>query len=431
MVNKTTKFNYLRSINEKRFITGNQEIKHLRKVEILKNILSLCKLRKMKKILIIFVVVLIAASCSKSGYKISGTLENAAGDTLILELVKMRSLESTDSAVVDASGQYKMKGDLENADYFLLRKDPNDVITLILEPGQQLTINGDLDNFANNYDVTGSAGSKLIKEFHTKLDETLDKIKELNKIYNDSLGSPNMAEVVKDLQERSEKILEEQKDFSTEFVRNNVGSLATILVLYQQISPQYNVFDPMKDYEYFFMVDSAIFEKYSQSGAASTLHTHVTDIKQRLEIKKEKEKLISTGSVSPEIALPTPEGDTVRLSSTRGKIVLLDFWAAWCKPCRDENPNLVANYKKYHDLGFEIFQVSLDQTRDQWLKGIEDDKLGGWIHVSDLQYWNSVVVPAYYIEGIPTSFLLDKEGKIIARNLRGKDLGNKLKEIFE
>jgi len=385
----------------------------------------------MREILIIFVVVLFSASCSKSGYKISGTLENAAGDILILQMVKTRSLETVDSVVVDASGQFEMKGELENADYFLLKKDPKNLITLILEPGQQLIINGDLDDFAKNYDVTGSAGSKLIKEFNTKLDETLYKITMLNKIYNDSLGSSNMAEIVKDLQERSELILKEQKDFSTEFVRNNAGSLASILVLYQQISPQHNVFDPMEDYEYFFMVDSAIFDKYSQSGAASTLHTHVTDIKQRIEDIREKEKLLSPGSFSPEIALPTPDGDTIRLSSTRGKIVLLDFWAAWCKPCRDENPNLVANYKKYHDMGFEIFQVSLDQTLDQWVEGIEDDKLGEWIHVSDLNYWNSVVIPAFYIEAIPTNFLLDKEGKIIARNLRGKALSDKLIEIFE
>lgn len=385
----------------------------------------------MKKILILFIVALFAASCSKSGYKISGTLENAAGITLILELVKARSLEIVDSVVVDASGQFEMKGELENADYFILKKDQENLITLILEPGQQLTITGDLENIANNYEVTGSAGSKLIKEFHTKLNETLDKIKELNNIYNDSLGSLNMAEIVKDLQERSDKIIEEQMDYSTEFVRNNVGSLASVLVLYQQISPQYNLFNPMEDYKYFFMVDSAIFDKYSQSDAALSLHAHVTNLKQRIEEKREKEELLGPGSFTPEIALPTPEGDTIKLSSTRGKIVLLDFWAAWCQPCRTENPNLVANYKTYHDKGFEIFQVSLDRTRDQWLKGIEDDKLGVWIHVSDLKYWNSVVVPAYYIDGIPASFLLDKEGKIIARDLRGEDLSNKLKEIFE
>ncbi|MCK4630081.1 MAG: AhpC/TSA family protein [Bacteroidales bacterium] len=385
----------------------------------------------MKKILILFIIALFAASCSKSGYKISGTLENAAGVTLILELVKARSLEIVDSVVVDASGQFEMKGELENADYYILKKDLENLITLILEPGQQLTITGDLENIANNYEVTGSDGSKLIKEFHTKLDETLDKIKELNSIYNESLGSLNMAEIVKDLKERSEKILEGHKDYSTEFVRNNVGSLASVLVLYQQISPQYILFDPMEDYKYFFMVDSAIFDKYSQSDAALSLHAHVTNLKQRIEEKREKEELLSPGSFTPEIALPTPEGDTIKLSSTRGKIVLLDFWAAWCQPCRTENPNLVANYKTYHDKGFEIFQVSLDRTRDQWLKGIEDDRLGEWIHVSDLKYWNSVVVPAYYIDGIPASFLLDKEGKIIARNLRGEALSNKLKEIFE
>jgi len=385
----------------------------------------------MRKILIILVVTLFVASCSKDGYKISGILDNAAGNTLTLELVKTQSLETVDSVVIDASGQFEMKGELENADYFLLKKDQKNLITLILEPGQHLTITGDLENFAKNYDVTGSAGSKLVKEFNTYLDETLSKITELNKIYSDSLGSPNMAEIVNDLRMRSEIILEEQRAFSAEFIKNNTGSLACLLVLYQQIAPQYNVFDPMKDYKYFFMVDSAIYDKYSQSGAASTLHAHVTDLKDRLEKKLEKEKLTSLGSLAPEIALPAPEGDTIKLSSARGNIVLLDFWAAWCKPCRDENPNLVANYKKYHDMGFEIFQVSLDQTRDQWLKGIEDDKLGEWIHVSDLKYWNSVVVPAYYIEGIPTNFLLDKEGKIIAKNLRGKALSNKLIEIFE
>ncbi len=179
------------------------------------------------------------------------------------------------------------------------------------------------------------------------------------------------------------------------------------------------------------MVDSALFDKYSQSDAVSSLHTHVTDLKQRLENVRKRGKLLNPGSVTPEIALPTPEGDTISLYSTRGKVVLLDFWAAWCKPCRMENPNLVANYKKYHDKGFEIFQVSLDRTRDQWLKGIEDDGLGEWIHVSDLKFWNSVVVPVYYIEGIPTSFLLDREGKIIERNLRGEALGEKLEDIFK
>jgi len=108
---------------------------------------------------------------------------------------------------------------------------------------------------------------------------------------------------------------------------------------------------------------------------------------------------------------------------------LLDFWASWCAPCRGENPNLVANYKKYHDKGFEIFQVSLDQSKDSWIKAIKADQLN-WHHVSDLKYWSSAPAKLYGVRGIPANFLLDKDGKIIAKNLRGPALGMKLKELF-
>jgi len=137
-----------------------------------------------------------------------------------------------------------------------------------------------------------------------------------------------------------------------------------------------------------------------------------------------------TGAEAPEIALPNPKGDTIRLSSTRGSIVLLDFWASWCVPCRQENPNLVKTYDMFHRKGFQIYQVSLDKTKDAWLKGIQDDNLGKWIHVSDILYWNSTVVQLYKIESIPNNYLLDREGRIIATNLRGDELEKKLTELF-
>ena len=138
---------------------------------------------------------------------------------------------------------------------------------------------------------------------------------------------------------------------------------------------------------------------------------------------------LAIGMTAPDIALPSPEGDTVRLSSLRGNYVMVDFWAAWCKPCRMENPNVVRLYEEYKDKGFEIYGVSLDRTKDAWVDAIAQDDLT-WKHVSDLQYFNSEAASLYNINAIPATVLLDKEGKIIAKNLRGQALEDKLAEIF-
>jgi thiol-disulfide isomerase/thioredoxin len=139
---------------------------------------------------------------------------------------------------------------------------------------------------------------------------------------------------------------------------------------------------------------------------------------------------INEGAMAPEINLATPEGPKLALSSLRGNYVLIDFWASWCGPCRRENPNVVKTYAKYKDKGFEIFGVSLDQDRTAWLKAIESDQLI-WKHVSDLKYWSSAGAQAYQVNSIPQTFLLDKEGKIIAKGLRGAALDQYLAQLFK
>lgn len=135
------------------------------------------------------------------------------------------------------------------------------------------------------------------------------------------------------------------------------------------------------------------------------------------------------GQSVPEISLPTPSGETMNLSDLKGKIVLIDFWASWCRPCRAENPNVVRMYNKYKNKGFEIFGVSLDRTKDAWVQAIEQDKLT-WHHVSDLQFWGSEAAQAYGVNAIPYTVLLDKQGKVIAENLRGPSLESKLEELL-
>ena len=135
------------------------------------------------------------------------------------------------------------------------------------------------------------------------------------------------------------------------------------------------------------------------------------------------------GAIAPDFQQDTPEGTSMKLSDHRGKIVLVDFWASWCGPCRKENPNVVRLYQKYNEQGFDVLAVSLDRTKDRWLKAIEKDGLE-WHHVSDLKGWQNAVAKQYSVSSIPHTILLDREGKILARNVRGPTLENKLKEIF-
>jgi peroxiredoxin len=173
-----------------------------------------------------------------------------------------------------------------------------------------------------------------------------------------------------------------------------------------------------------------LYHKYPKTPYIVSFHDHVNALRTQQQQLKLKRFLSAMGAPAPEVALPSPKGDTIRLSSLKGKYVLLDFWASWCPPCRAENPNLVDVYSRYKGKGFEILQVSLDKTKEKWVQAIRDDKLN-WLHVSDLQYWQSAAAKTYNVESIPTCFLIDKEGIIIARDLRGASLDDRLRVIFE
>jgi thiol-disulfide isomerase/thioredoxin len=302
---------------------------------------------------------------------------------------------------------------------------------MLLEPGQKMSLKAYFDSLNYPISLSGSKGTELMTEYNMKLRNTIRELGGLRGIYLKSLGTPELPMVMDSLHNIAQKYLTDINSYTKTYIDQNLNSLVSLVALYQQVAPGEYILHPEKDLRYFQKVDSSLSLNYPDYEPVKSLHEQVQEMTTVSAPGKEIAPVSGENSEAPEISLPTPEGDTIKLSSTRGNIVLLDFWASWCPPCRAENPNLIKAYDLWHRKGFEIYQVSLDKTREEWLRGIKDYHLEKWIHVSDVKYWNSSVVTTYRIESIPANFLLDREGRIIASNLRGESLQTKLAELFK
>lgn len=388
----------------------------------------------MKTIRIFLLLVLIIAlySCDKekSNFKVTGKFEGDEGTPVTLIRLGTGGNRTIDSTYIDAEGQFQLQGYTAGLDFYSLHTIEDEYITLLIEPRDNIHIMGKVASLESTYLVEGSVHSKKIQDLTRNLNSTLRVVAGLSKTFNDSAHSPNFLAIKADLDRQYNEVIKRQKEYTFDFIRQNLNSLASLMALYQHIGPRHPLLDPIADYTYFAMVDSSLSILYPESEAVQSLHRQVVEIGEQKRIENLNVERLGPGKRAPEIVLPGPDGDTIALSSLQGNYVLLDFWASWCAPCRQENPNLVSAYNKYHDMGFEIYQVSLDRSRDAWLRAIGEDKLT-WIHVSDLLMWNSVVVPVYNIQGIPMNFLLDREGHIIEMNLREERLQQRLAEIFE
>ncbi|MFO7617053.1 MAG: TlpA disulfide reductase family protein, partial [Bacteroidales bacterium] len=225
------------------------------------------------------------------------------------------------------------------------------------------------------------------------------------------------------------RVLSGQREFVRSFIKRNSTEPASLLALSHQILRQ-SVLDAGKDFDLFELVDKELTARFPTSALVRNLHEFVESVRPQIEAARKIEEMVGNGKPAPEISLSDPDGKVVNLSSLKGKYVLLDFWAAWCAPCRRENPNIVKAYNQFRSKGFEIYAVSLDRNRQEWLDAIQADKLG-WTHVSDLLFWNSPVAQQYGVQSIPANFLIDPDGIIIDRNLRGAALEARLQEIFQ
>jgi len=372
-------------------------------------------------------LVLAISGCKKSVVQISGKLQNPVkGVYIYLNEIKANEIVLLDSLKIGEDGKFSFKREATLPAFYLLKINNNDFFTTLVEPGEKFRIEALYDSLNYPSFITGSKGTEKMVAYDKALKNTVLKLMSLNEIYSQNSGNPDMSKVVQSLDSMAQQYLNEINIYTKKYIDQNIKSMISLKALYQQVAPNVSVLDPVKDIKYFVKVDSSLYSRYPESALVKSLHEQV----QVLISRAGATALLKSGDEAPEISLPDADGKIVTLSSTRGNIVLLDFWASWCGPCRKENPNLVKAFSQYHGKGFRIFQVSLDKTKEDWLKGIKDDNLNQWIHVSDLKYWNSIVVPLYKIESIPFNMLLDNQGKIIASNLRGEDLQKKLAELY-
>ena len=359
------------------------------------------------KYYILFLFLIFSCSTKRdiNNYSLNIEFKNSNNEEITIEKVKSDySIELIKSDFLD-NDNYKIDLLVNEPTLFRLNIVGKNSIDFVLENND---VNISIDG--NDISVIGSVGTDNLTIIKKYINDYQDERYELNRSFIQASRDDNKLEILK-IRNQSEQL---ENSFTKNFKKliwNMDNSIASFFVAdYLKIDDHFNFWD-------------SLILKYEKDLGYTSYYKALNEKFNRI-------KVLSIGQYAPEISLNDPDENQLTLSSLRGKYVLLDFWAAWCRPCRVENPNIVKMYNKYKNYGFEVFQVSLDRDKSTWINAINKDGLNELNHVSDLKFWKSDAAITYNIKSIPASFFIDPDGKIIAKNLRGPRLEKKLSEIF-
>jgi thiol-disulfide isomerase/thioredoxin len=352
-----------------------------------------------------------------SSFELNGKLSQAGeGIKVYLDRLLPDTFQHVDSTTIDKEGKFSFHTNGIYKGFYTLRVTGQDYATLILDSAEKVQLRGNAQNLGYTYMVDGSPDSKLFWEFNMVSKTNMMKQDSMQKMFDAIVNTfggnkKKMDSLSLAFEKPYDSLLSLQDLYLKKFIMNNLNSFASLAAI-QQLSPD-------SDITYYNSLDSAIIKKYPNSVYVKLFHSKTVSMRG-----------LAFGAIAPEINLPDTSGKMVPLSSLRGKVVLIDFWASWCGPCKESLPGLVKIYDKYKDKNFTIYSVSLDKYKPNWEDGIKKFNLT-WTQVSDLKYWNSSVVSLYNFNGIPYTVLVSPEGKILDKKLNDADLDEALHEMLD
>ncbi|MBW2961416.1 redoxin domain-containing protein [Mesonia aestuariivivens] len=374
----------------------------------------------MKKVLLI-VLAALAISCQNEGKNEKATLKASVSNLENGTEVYLARLGGEGRPVpIDTTtvkeGDFEI--DLPAVDFQTLNiitfKDVRGNVVFINE-NQPLTATIYKDSLRSSK-IEGGKENELFNNYIEQLKESGKEMNAMVKSFQEE--NPDMMqnpELIAQIRAKQQEFQEQDDKKREEIMKNNPNSLVSILILSDMLNSKSIATNEAKE----------IFNNLAEEVQNSEIGASVNKT-------LEQASATSVGSKAPDFSAPTPEGETLALKDALGKVTIIDFWASWCKPCRMENPNVVKLYNEYHEKGLNILGVSLDKDgqKDKWLKAIKDDGLT-WQHVSNLKYWQGPIAKLYNIRSIPATFILDENGVIVAKDLRGEELKAKVAEMLD
>jgi len=354
----------------------------------------------------------------ENNFHIEGQITGAANQKLKMEAQSQQGVISVAQTTTDASGKFELDGNIPGMGIYSLSlgEGSKNAVVIPMDVNDRVVLNATKETFAITPSFSGPKWAKPLTKYMVLFSDFAKKqMEELPKIKDESKQLEAFARLKKPIE-----------NFTQKQISKDPGNPAN-MILVNLIMPAEGGFanwDP-KNLENLRKMETAFQRNYADSPITGMLSQQVAAIDSEYQ---NYQRFTSGSMAAPEITLKNPSGTELRLSALKGKVVLIDFWASWCAPCRKENPNVVRMYQKYRNQGFEVFSVSLDQDPDAWKGAIAKDGLVWPNHGSDLMGWQSPLVQAYGIQGIPHTVLLNRDGNIVGVGLRGAQLEQKLIE---